>query len=263
MCVNKLKQAVDFARYLVMRRILPSITSMGKTESGWRQKIAEVQSLGLKEFALFVTCLRGTQRQECFTLLSELKKVHHFEIPFVHAVSEMHEDEFWFLHDNFGTERFNLHPVREFPLLHPLSAKVREKIYIENSTQDAPLCREDIEGFAGLCVDLSHLEDLKRISTQGYAEFLSMSTEYQIGANHISAVKPFPTFFARGAHFHSDHVLHDVKDLAYLSTLPRHLFSDYCAIELENSLAEQVQLISVVKSAIEQAPDLFVDKKAA
>jgi len=246
-----------------MRRILPSITSVGGTQCSWRDKIAEVRELALNEFSLFVTGLTPLERKECFAMLKVLRRECDFKIPFVHAVSEMCEDEFWYLTHEFGTEKFNLHPVREFPLSHALSSRIRERIYIENSTVDAPLGAGDIEGFAGICLDVSHLEDLKRTSEQGYAELVKLLETYPIGANHISAVGPNPNFFVDGVAYHSNHVLGSAKELSYLSSFPRQFFSEICAIELENPLSQQLSLIPVVRAEIEKALDMSANNRKA
>lgn len=234
-----------------MRKILPSVTTHGCSGHTWREKLLEISGLGLKEVALFTTGLSPELRQQCFKLLTEIRASQFFTIPFVHAVSSMTENEYWFLKDTFGTEFFNLHPTREYPLEHTLSKNIRNHILIENSTFDIPLSVEDVNSFAGVCFDVSHLEDTRRTSHEEYLINLSVLNNYKVAANHISAVFPKPVQFTAGRPGYSKHVFETLSDFDYLKNLPSAVFSNLCAIELENSLAEQVALVPLIRSLIE------------
>lgn len=230
-----------------MRKILPTITSFGITESSWRDKLEEIVELNLQEVALFVTGFSAEERGECFEELTEILKTHKFTIPFCHTVSNMTEDEYLFLQDTFGTQRFNLHAMKYFPLKHPLSNKIKSKIYIENSGDKGLLSHADIEGFAGVCLDVSHLFDTKIIHPEVYPEMIRFLDSVTVGANHISAANLWPSESSCGGIHCSKHIANDVSQFDYLKQIPARFFSDYCAIEIENSLAEQL----VFKSKIE------------
>lgn len=226
-----------------MRKILPSITSHGRTGSSWRDKISEIEALNLKAVSLFVTGLSDTDRKECYALLEGVRKNHDFSIPFVHAVSSMSESEYLYLIHTFGVEYFNLHPTWQFPLQHGLSPQIRKKILIENSTiLESRLIPADMEGFGGICFDLSHLEDTKRASPSVYAELLQLTEQFPVLANHISAVPAHPNT--------SCHVLASNDEMRYLADLDPSSFSDLCSIELENSLTEQCTLITIIEDAL-------------
>lgn len=233
-----------------MRKILPTITSIGLLGSTWRDKIKELTELELQEIALFVTGLSKSERDECFNELRIAHRKHKFTIPFCHTVSSMTEDEYKFLQNSFGTERFNLHAMKYYPLQHPLSDEIKSRIYIENSGDKGLLNHSDLEGFAGVCLDVSHLFDTKIMYPEIYPEMLKFLDGATIGVNHISAANPNPSKSSCGGIHCSKHVAEDTSQFDYLNNFPARYFSDYCAIELENPLKEQIVFKSKIESII-------------
>ncbi len=74
--------------------VIPSVTTITRSASSWRDKIAEIEPLGLRAVGLFLTGVNAAERRELYREL-ELTHVRHlFRIPFVHAVSDMSEDEY-------------------------------------------------------------------------------------------------------------------------------------------------------------------------
>ena len=232
-----------------MRKILPSITTIGLTNSTWSQKISEVKSLKLYEIALFLTGLQIDERKKCYKALEELQAIHNFSIPFVHATSSMSEDEFWYIKNQFNTEYFNLHPVWEYPLQFQLSPEIRKYILIENSSPSVPLQKQDLEGFAGICFDLSHLEDSRRSKPEVYQENLFLTKQFEVLANHISAVSETARYNINETSYYSVHDS-NLGNFQYLSGLTNSSFSNLCAIEVENSLEEQVSAKNKISNII-------------
>lgn len=241
-------------------RIMPSITTHSKMGNSWRSKVSEIATLGLTEVALFVTGLSPEEREDCYRALVTAQKDQQFAIPFVHAVASMREDEFWFLKDTFGTEAFNLHPSWDFPLEHYLSNQLRQHIYIENCSSRRPLDDDDLENFAGLCLDLSHLAESYTVNTETFSATVSLASSFHVGANHISAVQ---IRHEAGGHLTpiiSSHIASTTDDFLYLAALPSNCCSNLCAIELENSLEEQLQYLPTIaaylqSSAQAESPD--------
>lgn len=213
----------------------------------------EVPKLGVDECSLFVTGLTPSQREECYKLLLSAKRTRRFTIPFVHAVASMPEDEFWFLTDTFGTEAFNLHPQWDFPLNYPLSQKVRERIFIENCSVSTPLTREDLVGFAGLCIDLSHLEDARRNCPENFARTLALAQNVPVGANHVSGVRNLGTRADGSNGGNSTHVADTHDDFSYVAMAPAYCIAPLVTLELENPIREQLAFIESVKNGLMQA----------
>lgn len=217
----------------------------------WQGKLKEIKELKIEEFALFLSCLDKFQRNKCYRELLKLKSDLNFKIPFVHARSDMHECEYEFLMANFSTEKFNLHPVREFPLHLKLSKRIRKFIYIENATEDMIISKEDLTGFAGICFDLSHLKDLQLNSDKDYQDLINLTNSFKVGANHISGVGEI--FTGGEKKIISKHYINEPSEVNYLSTLNSNSFSELMAIELENTIFEQLCLIPLIKKHLAQA----------
>lgn len=235
-----------------MRRILPSITTRGGMPSSWHSKISEIAELRLSAVALFVTGLDGAQRQLCYAELEKLKRTHPFTIPFVHAVSTMPEEEYRYLIERFGTEAFNLHSEDEYPLEHELSSAVRSKIFIENTRIGLALSARELEGFGGICFDLSHLEDTRRNSLARYQEMLTLARSKKVGANHISAVGTELQGKQGNCKLSSRHEARSLADFDYLNELDPLAFAQLCAIELENSLKQQIVFLARIRQGLER-----------
>lgn len=234
----------------VGRRILLSITTIGKTESLWRDKIAEIEPLSLQEVGLFLTGLSRADRTECFRLLEGVRERWKFSIPFVHAVADMHEEEYLYLMRTFETVQFNLHPVSEFPLEHPLTDTVRECIAIENNMITHSLEARDLEGFNGVCLDLSHLEDLRLRDVGEFAKMEELLATQSVRVNHLSAVWEVSKVDMKGISTFHRHVSRSPDDMNYLCRYPTSYFAPFCALELENSLAEQLEVARVVREIV-------------
>ncbi len=225
---------------LQREQFLPTITTIEK--SRWRQKIKEINKLKLKKVAVFPTCLSRPERKELYQLL---KKSSVREIPFVHLRSDVSPEEIEYLIKNYNTKVFNIHTQVEYPLLYDLS-RYSNMIYIENT--HLPFQDVELRKFAGICLDFSHLENERLLYPETYRTKLKFLKSYSIGCNHISAICPKP-FFAkqsvngntlREMHYDS-HYLHNLSELDYLKNYPQEYFSPFCALELENSLEEQLK----------------------
>ena len=216
-----------------MKKILVTLTT---TNSSWREKIEEIKNLELKEIALFLTGLNRQEREECYRALA---KTGLEKIPFVHLRSNMSAEEVGFLIKNYQTEVFNIHSEREFPLKDDLSFWAN-RIYLENT--DLLLTEDELKKWAGICLDLSHLEDDRHLKQKRYKKYLRLIKKYPVGVNHVSAVRKkvfrHPEFgLVKSAHF-----LKSLNELDYLKNYPDNFFAPLIAIELENSLEEQLKI---------------------
>lgn len=225
-------------------RLFPSITTTKSGLDGAFDQLHEALSLGIHECALFLTCLNARERVRFYR---ECLKIPRSQIsfPFVHARSDMSEDEYSLLIEKFGAKRFNLHAHRIHPIKRLLDPKFRSRIFIENSLH---LYKEDLIGFAGVCLDISHLEELRLTDHDSFLEICSLLDTIPIGANHISAiVNPPRDQIAKGP-IYARHYSISLNDFAYLSRYPQHYFSDSCATELENTIAEQLEIIEAIEA---------------
>lgn len=225
-------------------QFLPAITTTNGNPSGsdWKMKIREIKELGLRRVAIFPTCLKIDERQVMYKLL-ETADVK--EIPFVHIRSDMPPEELDYLVKNFGAKIFNTHTQKQYPFLYDLS-RFKKQIFIENNHL---FDKTEVQGFGGVCLDFSHIEDDHLLRPEEFLVKMELFLRYKIGCNHISAVEKEPHREGNkegGWQCFSRHYFRELSQLDYLKNYPRALFSDFIAIEVENSLKEQLQAIDYI-----------------
>lgn len=212
-------------------KVLVTVTTATGGLVDWREQMADARALG-EPFALFLTGIGPDERQEAYRM------ARGSELPFVHARTDMTDDEYRLLMAEFGTRWFNLHPTRYWPLLEPVSDEVRARVLMEN-TYD--LFESDLDGWAGLCLDLSHLEDNRRLDPATYDTIMELAQRFSVVANHLSAVRPSPWTSRKGQVLYSSHHMAGVEEMDYLSRYPARCFGEWAAIELAQPIPDQLR----------------------
>ncbi|MDZ4384981.1 MAG: hypothetical protein U0944_01030, partial [Candidatus Moranbacteria bacterium] len=85
------------------RQILLGLTTT--LGSDWRMKAEEIDRLGIKELALFLTCLGSEDRRELYGLLENTSLE---SIPHVHLRDDMELWELDYLVEKYHTQVFNI-----------------------------------------------------------------------------------------------------------------------------------------------------------
>ncbi len=215
-------------------RIFPTITTISQN---WPEKIKEVKKLGLKEVCFFPTCLKEKERKKAYNLIGKTKIKR---IPLVHLREDMKPEELDFLVKKYKTQAFNLHAQSEYPLIYDYS-KYRKMIYIENAYHN--FNKKELNYFGGVCIDFSHLENDRIIHKEKFKKIIKIIKRYKIGCNHISTIKKTSHWDkGEGAFRYDAHRLIKASELDYLKNYPKNYFSDIIAIELENSIKEQLSV---------------------
>jgi hypothetical protein len=234
-----------------MKKILPALTTI--TPSLWESKVKEIDELGIKEIALFPTCLDRSSRQK---LYKQLQKTGLGSIPFAHLRTDMDAEELNFLSENYGCKVFNIHADEGAPDFLKRAKKYTDKIYVENGI-DYLLNEyywEITDLSAGICVDFSHLYDYKILQkNRNYQKFAERLSYYKVGCGHISAIKGKSRCSAekegnKKEHY-SVHIMEDISEIEYMKEFT-NLVPDVCAIELENSLEEQLRIKDYLESIL-------------
>jgi len=192
-------------------KILPTITTTWG--SAWQLKIQETVDLKLTEVCLFLTGIKANERPKMYQLL---EKSPVKSIPFIHLGSDMAPEEVEYFIKKFHTKLFNIHSQKEYPLKHDLS-KYKKIMYIENTV--LPLTPKEINEFAGLCLDFSHLEDDRLIDNGLYEHTLGLLDQVHIGCGHISAIKNKPNL--KGDY--SEHFYNNLSDFDYILRYKKYL----------------------------------------
>ncbi|MDD5294967.1 MAG: hypothetical protein PHP21_03560, partial [Patescibacteria group bacterium] len=138
----------------VKPKILLGLTTTYKSD--WRGKVKEIDKLGLKEIALFPTCLEIKEREELYKLL---EKTGLKEIPVVHVRHDFKKWEFAYLTKRFKTKFFNTHFNKVNRDFLARSKGYLKKIYLENHINFSNESLHLLDIFAGFCLDVSHWHD--------------------------------------------------------------------------------------------------------
>ena len=164
-------------------KILPGLTTISNVRpaggSHWREKISEIDKLGLKEIALFPTGLSSEKEREDFYKL--LSKTGLENIPHVHIRDDMKEWELDHLVEKYNTKVFNTHP---WPMAIDFlkKSKYSQNIFIENLHIIDEVFLKALDLSGGLCVDFSHYEDWgRRYVFEGYESFPELMEKNTIG----------------------------------------------------------------------------------
>ncbi|PIS07982.1 hypothetical protein COT78_00675 [Candidatus Berkelbacteria bacterium CG10_big_fil_rev_8_21_14_0_10_43_13] len=230
------------------KKVLVSLTSTDNPD--WDKNIADLVKFDIAEFALFLTMLHNEKERK--QIYKKIKAaVPEVKIPFCHIHQNISPDELNYLISDFGTELFNLHTTREFPLVYGYN-QFRDRILIENSgpaIQDG-LKESDIEGFAGVCLDVSHLEKSHLKDFPGYDITIATLQKYPVLANHISAIVKKPLFYSGRNHDLAAHKFTKLSQFDYLKNYPTKYFGRFIALEIINSISEQLEAKTYIEKII-------------
>ena len=215
--------------------------------SDWRAKIREIDRLRIGQIALFPTCLESGEREELYRRLQETKLE---SIPHVHLRGEdMTPEELDFLVNRYRARVFNIHSLEQFQVNFDYS-RFADRIYIEN-TGVIP-SDLDLERFAGLCIDFAHWESGLLTKNRKYRDFRSLVERSPVGCCHVSAISGTLIEYGEGPSY-DEHMLRDFSDLEYIRKYGRY-FPDIVSIELENSLAEQLDVKRYLETLVGSGP---------
>jgi len=92
------------------------------------------------------------------------------------------------------------------------------------------------------------LENNQLLEEKEYKLNLEVIGKYPIRCNHISAIKEKFMLGGEGKMYYSSHVLNSRGELDYLKKYPLNYFSNFCAIELNNKIKDQLEAIKYINS---------------
>ncbi len=232
--------------------ILPTITTT--FNANWKGKIKEVQLFDLEEVALFPTCLDKNERRGLYDLIS---KSGIKSIPFVHLREDMEVQELEFFIKKYNTQIFCVHSAQVYPI--PLEwIKYASIIAIEN-TSAGGFDEKEIKRFGGICLDFAHLENDRITNLEKFNHDFALLNKFPVRCNHISAVKKEFKIGKDEKLKYDSHSFESLPEFDYLKKYSLGLFSDFCALELENSIRDQLKVKEYILKTL-QGRDAYIKK---
>jgi len=207
-------------------RILLGIT--GAKEKDWQDKLKDLKKLRIKEAALFLERFDQGQRKKIYRALldSTLKK-----IPLVHIRNDMEVEELVFLEEKFKTKYFTIHES-SFNFLKKWPG-FEKKLYLEMNANNYISQKVIVEKIGGFCVDLSHFRIAITSWTKEFDYTYFRKEKAIFACNHLNGYSEKKNTDL--------HAVKSLKDFDYLKTLPNFLFGKIIALEMENSIPQQIK----------------------
>jgi hypothetical protein len=232
-------------------RILPCLTTT--PAANWRSLLSEIALQELTEIALFLTCVTVDERRDLYDLLAGTA-VHR--IPHVHLRDDAEAWELDYLADRYGTYLFNLHPSPAGLALLEQLPHYADRLYLENVKALDEGFYEGVRRCGGLCLDFSHWVDFGLIQRlPQYDAFPQVLAEVPIGCCHVSAIVAEGWTDDRGKRHYNRHYFERLEELDYLFEQRAYL-PPIVSLELENSIAEQLQAVAYLQRLLAQTPPL-------
>ena len=224
-------------------RIFLGIT--GKKEKDWKSKLNDLNKLGVTEAALFLERFDGTQRKKIYRALlnSKLRK-----IPLCHIKNDMEVEELVFLESKFKTNFFTIHES-SFSFIKKWSG-FEKKLYLEMDANNYISQKVIVEKIGGFCVDLSHFKIAQTGWTKEFDYTYLKKEKTNFTCNHLNGYD--------GKENADLHTVKNLEDFEYLKTLPKFIFGKVIALEVENSISQQLKF---KKYLVKLLNNLFTSKR--
>ena len=205
-------------------------TSSRRKKDHWKAQLKEINKLGITEVALFPTTLGVRQRKEMY---QELEKSCIKKIKLVHMRGEdFTAEEMEYFYKRWKTRLFNCHE-KYFDQLYQKFPKFRKNIVLELNYDNKIENKLPPGKMGGFCIDLSHIKCAKEKHKLEWDYMMGHLKDTKFMANHLNG---YSKRKKRDLHF-----VNNLKEFDYLKELPRKIFSKVIALELENSIKEQLK----------------------
>lgn len=201
----------------------------GNKDIHWKSKLAEIEKFKIDRVSLFLEQFSTKiQRKNIYKAIlgSRIK-----EIPLIHIRNEMDKDEISFLLKEFKNPYLTIHES-SFKYMGKWKG-LHKNLYLEMNYDNNVPGNVDVKKIGGFCVDLAHFKASEERWTKEFLYESSKDKRRYFKCNHIS-----------GFSFKKNRDVHSVKnkeDFNYLKTLPEFVFGRVIAIEIYNSIAEQLE----------------------
>lgn len=201
----------------------------GQTEADWKSKLAEINHYKIKSIGLFLECYSRNQRDKIYKALEESVVE---KIPLIHIRNDMKREELKYLHKKYNSPYFTIHEG-SFKFINEWKGYF-ENLYLEMNKDNRISTNVNIDKIGGFCVDLSHFKSAEEKWSKEFEYTLKKRNKKIIFAcNHLNGYS---------CEKNTDlHVISSLKEFDYLKTLPKFIFGNVIALEVDNSIKEQIE----------------------
>ena len=200
----------------------------GSKDIHWKSKLAEIEKFKIDKASLFLEQFSTKiQRKKIYKAILESRIK---EIPLIHIRNEMDKDELSFLLEKFKNSYLTIHE-NSFKYLEKWKG-FHKNLYLEMNYNNSVPRNVDVKKIGGFCVDLAHFKASEERWTKEFLYESSKNKKY-FKCNHLSG---FSFKQNRDVHFPKNK-----EDFNYLKTLPKFIFGNVIAIEINNSIKEQLE----------------------
>jgi hypothetical protein len=210
-----------------------------KKGKGWEKKLEDIKRYKIKKFVLFIEEIKKKEREKLYRKLLN----NGFEIPFVHIRSDSDKQELEFLAKNFQSRDFNIHE-RDFNHLDRWNGFLKQLCLELNYDNYIPKSM-NINKIGGFCIDLSHFKAAEERKSKEFLYVLKRkNNNKKFLCNHLNGY----SYKKR-----SDmHLISSTKDFDYLLSLPKFVFGKIIAMEMYNSIQEQLKFKKYLVKLLEK-----------
>jgi hypothetical protein len=211
-------------KILKTTQILLGITG---ENNDWESKLNDINKLGINKAALFLERFDQGQRKKIYRALLDSTLEN---IPLCHIRNDMEIEELVFLDTKFKTEYYTIHE-NGFSFMDKWPG-FEKKLYLEMNVDNYISNKVAVERIGGFCVDFSHFWAAAKCHTKDFEYVYYKKGQANFGCNHLNGYD---------AKKNSDkHTVENVRDFDYLEKIPEFLFGKVIALEVENSIEEQM-----------------------
>ncbi len=219
------------------RKILLSVG--GDNVKDCEKKIEEVKQRKIGEISLFLHHFPLNERKEIY---KNIKETSVEKIPLVHIGESFSKNELKFLFEKYKTRYFTIHE-EDFNFLYKWE-EFRNHLFLEMGTDNVVADNVKVEKIGGFCVDLAHYQKQKDRKTVDFEYVYARRDNKKLfKCNHLSGYCP--------REMDDLHYVKSEKDFEYIKILPDFIFSNVIALEISNSIKEQIDFRGYIEKLLE------------
>jgi hypothetical protein len=200
----------------------------GENNSDWQLKLKEISERKIDSVAVFLGRFEKDEREFLRRSLLESTVKH---VPLVHLRNDTGIDELEFFVTHFDTKHFNIHE-NAFDFIEQWNGHL-DKLYLEMNYDNSIPGNVAVEKIGGFCVDLAHLKSAIDREAVDADFILEKKGKADFACNHLNGYSCSGKWDL--------HFVTDLKDFDYLTSLPKYVFGDIVALELDNSIEDQIK----------------------